>query len=320
VQDYHLMLVGSYMGLLRPDVKTVHFTHTPFCSPDELDALPETVARELLMSMKSYGACGFHSSAWQANFDSCCREMLGGRPTTFVAPLGVDHTDIRRMAASPRCDRATAALQRVIGDRALLVRVDRLDPAKNVIAGFEAFDKFLGREPKWRERVVFLAHSVPSREGLAEMIAYRDEAQQAVDRINRRWGSSTWQPIVYEVSSDRARSFAALRDFDVLMVNSVRDGLNLVAIEGAMANRRDGVIVLSQEAGVAEHLSGGFLSVDPNDVEATAAALGNALSLGGSMRREMADRARRSASELRTDRWLDRLLEVGTGVGAHGVL
>jgi trehalose 6-phosphate synthase len=308
VQDYHLMLVGCYLSLFRPDLRIAHFLHTPFCEPSELEALPTAVSRELLMAMGSFRSCGFHSTRWESAFQRCCAQFLGTAPSTFVDPLGVHPGDLQDVLDSPSCAAARDQLDALVGDRALIVRVDRLDPTKNLVRGFQAFDHLLRTRPSWRGRVVFLAHAVPSREALPNVQRYRAEVETVVEQINRRWGDPHWTPIVLEISGNRARSFAALTSYDVLMVNSVRDGMNLVALEGALTNVRNGVIILSHEVGAWERLSGSVLSVDPFDIEATAGVLYEALTLALSERVDISLAARRAASCLSAEDWLKVLV------------
>ena len=124
----------------------------------------------------------------------------------------------------------------------VIVRVDRMELSKNLLRGFWAFEELLERMPSHRERVVFVALAYPSRQGLPEYLAYQDEVETTVGRINERWGTPGWTPIVLEVEDDYPRSLAALGRYDVLLVNPVRDGLNLVAKEGPLINTRDGVL------------------------------------------------------------------------------
>jgi trehalose 6-phosphate synthase len=133
--------------------------------------------------------------------------------------------------------------------------------------------------------VVFGAYVYPSREGLAEYLAYRQEMEGLVRQINQRWATPGWTPIMLETTDDFPRSIAALRRSDVLLVNPVRDGLNLVAAEGSIVNERDGVLVLSREAGIAEHLGDRALLVNPFDIAGTADALDTPLRMPAAERR-----------------------------------
>ena len=171
-----------------------------------------------------------------------------------------------------------------MGDRRLLVRVDRIELSKNLLRGFWAFETLLREHPEWRERVVFAACVYPSREGLAEYLAYRQEVEGLIRQVNDRWSTPAWTPIIYDPTDDFPASVAALRRYDVLLVNPVRDGLNLVAKEGPLVNERDGVLALSRESGVWEELGGAALEIHPFDVGQTADVLHAALSMGADER------------------------------------
>ena len=305
VQDYHLALVGAMVAGARTDLRLVHFTHTPFCEPDELRALPVPVAEELLAGMAATRACGFHTARWADAFARGCGAVLGRVPRTFVAPLAPDVERLRKIGASEDCAAAAERLDVAHGDRQLIVRVDRIEPSKNVLRGFLAYEDLLRRHPEWAERVTFLALVYPSREGLADYVAYRREIESTVAAINRRWGRAGWEPIALDVADDLARSVAALQRYDVLLVNPVRDGLNLVAKEGPLLNTRDGALVLSREAGAWDELGGAAIGINPFDVTATADALAAALAMGPAERSAHAAAVRAAAAARTPKDWLD---------------
>ena len=280
VQDYHLSLVGTWLAQERPDLRAVHFTHTPFCDPDLLRVLPSAVAEELLGGMASHTACGFHARRWADNFAACCEEVLG---------LDAGHVRVAHRAR-PGGDRGGGRLRRVRGrGRAprraagaggmLIARVDRIELSKNLLRGFLAFDDLLRTRPEWRGRVVFLAQVYPSRESLPEYLAYRQEVEGLARLLNERWATPGWDPIILDTSDNYSASVAALVRYDVLLVNPVRDGLNLVAKEGALLNRNDGVLALSREAGAWDELGGTALEVNPFDVAGTSDVLSAALTM-----------------------------------------
>lgn len=316
VQDYHLLLVGQYLRLLRPDLRGIYFSHTPLCSPDELRELPVSERFDLIEGLAAYRACGFHARAWEGAYRACCEEMRVAPPRTFVQPLGVHQGDLARLSQSPECAEAGRQIDVLVGDKALIVRVDRLDPTKNLLGGFEAFSRLLEHRPRLRGRVVFLAHAVPSRECLPAMRRHRHEVEQLVQRINARWARPGWMPISLQISNDRARATAALCRYDVLLVNAVRDGMNLVALEGALTNRRDGVLVLSRRTGTWEQLSEVAWGIDPFDEVGTAAALERALDLTAGERAERAERACHAAGALQPEAWLAALLAEASDPGA----
>ena len=286
MQDYHFSLLGRMLAERRPDLRTVHFLHTPFAAPAMLAVLPDDVAAELLDGMAGYGACGFHCHKWEAGFAACY---------AAAGPAGA--ADVRR-AARPRRRRAgrgggvaPSARRRPtrcaaeVGGRRIVARTDRMEPSKNIVRGMLAFEELLTAHPEWRGQVVHVAFAYPSRQGLAEYLAYAADVEHTAERINHAFGVGVrraGRPIVLSLEDDRARSLAALTLSDVLLVNPVRDGLNLVAKEGPLLNRDDGVLVLSHEAGAWEELElagGGALGVNPFDVTGTAEALHAALSM-----------------------------------------
>jgi len=312
VQDYHFSLLGRMLAERRPDLRSVHFLHTPFAAPAMLGVLPDAVAAELLDGMAGYSACGFHCHKWEADFNAC----YAGRaaPRTFVAPLGIDAGVLEEEAASPGCAAAAVALRAEVGGRRVIARTDRMEPSKNIVRGMLAFEELLVAHPEWRGEVVHVAFAYPSRRGLAEYLAYGADVVHTAERINhafRSHGADGWTPILLSVEDDWARSLAALTISDVLLVNPVRDGLNLVAKEGSLLNTADGVLVLSHEAGAWEELAlagNGALGVNPFDVSGTADVLHAALSMGAPERARRAG-ALRGAVRARTsaDWWADQL-------------
>jgi trehalose 6-phosphate synthase len=317
VQDYHLALMGAELTRLRPDLHTVHFTHTPFADPSVLRMLPTSVGTELLGAMAGFGACGFHTQRWEAAYLAGQAMVDGaGRPDrpeqrTFVSPLSTDPELLRASASEPEVAVALARIEEQIGgaDRQVIVRVDRMELSKNLLRGFWAFDDLLDRQPERRERVVFVALSYPTRQGLPEYLAYHNEVESTVAHINERWGTPGWTPIVLEVDDDYPRSLAALSRYDVLLVNPVRDGLNLVAKEGPLVNTHDGVLALSREAGAFDELRSAVLEVNPFEVSGTADVLARALDMAAEERATRAASLRSLILARRPGDWLQDQLD-----------
>ncbi len=190
-----------------------------------------------------------------------------------------------------------------------ILRVDRLDPSKNITDGFKAFGRLLAGTPELRGRVRFLAHLVVTRTELPEYRQARTEAFAAADAVNARFGVGGWQPIEIVCEENRIRALAELGEYDVLLVNSLAGGMNLVAKEGAALNRRDGVLVLSRRAGAWEELGPWAIGVDPADIPGTAQALHEALLLSPQERRERAAGLRRAVARTSLDGWLDGQLQ-----------
>jgi trehalose 6-phosphate synthase len=296
VQDYHLSLLGSMLAEARPDLSTVHFLHTPFGEPDMVGVLPVRAAGELLAGLAGFGACGFHTERWASAFRRCYGEPelaeaagTDSAPPTFVAPLGPSPKALAASAEDPATLAAAKRLAEATADRRLIVRVDRIELSKNLLRGFWAFEELLETRPRWRGDVVFAAFGYPSRESLADYIGYASEVEHTVARINERFGTPEWTPILYDPADDYPSSLAGLRSYDVLLVNPIRDGMNMVAKEGPLLNERDGVLVLSRQAGAWNELAEAAIGINPYDITATADALEVALLMPPE------DRARRAA-------------------------
>jgi trehalose 6-phosphate synthase len=313
VQDYHLALMGADLSRLRPDLSTTHFTHTPFADPSVLRMLPTAVGDELLASMAGFGACGFHTERWASSYraNQALAGPVGTEAPTFVSPLSTDPGRLRASAAEPEVARALARIEDSIGgpDRQVIVRVDRMELSKNLLRGFWAYEELLEQQPHRRERVVFVALAYPTRQGLPEYLAYQNEVESTVERINHQWGTPGWTPIVLEVEDDYPRSLAALTRYDVLLVNPVRDGLNLVAKEGPLLNTRHGVLALSREAGAFDELAPAVLEVNPFDVSGTAAVLAEALDMDAARREASAGQLQRIIQSRHPADWLQAQLD-----------
>lgn len=308
VNDYHLALVGGHLATLRPDLRTVHFHHTPFCDPGELRVLPDAVASELLGSLASFGACGFHTERWAEQFRRCASAVLGEAPVVFHSALGTDADDLRLVAASPGCAARRDDLLERLDGRLLLFRSDRVELSKNLLRGFLAYEELLDTTPSLRGRVTFIARTYPSREDIAEYVAYRHDVEHLVDRVNERFGSPDHLPIELEVADDFEASVAALSCYDVLLVNPVRDGMNLVAKEGPVVNGRDGVLALSREAGAFDELAASALEVQPFDVSGTAAVLDRALAMAPAERAMRAGALAEIAASRPPAVWFDEVV------------
>ena len=312
VHDYHLTLLGKWLRDNRPDLKTVHFHHTPFAGRNSVRILPPKVVQEVLEGLAGHDVCGFHSQRWADSYAMACNDHLEYEPKTFVSAAGTDVTELLQVAMSPECQEAKVGLVAMAGDRKLIVRVDRIELSKNLLRGFHAYDDFLDRHPEWHERVVFAAFVYPSREGLAEYLAYRNEVEALVARINTKWAKPGWTPIELHLGDDFPQSVAALLRYDVLLVNPIRDGLNLVAKEGAVVNERDGAIVLSLEAGSWHELEAGAIGINPFDIVGTSDALLEALEMSDEKRKERAAILRAAATAHTPQDWLaDQLAAVG---------
>ncbi len=318
VNDYHLPLVGAMLAAERSDLRTVHFSHTPFAAPGELAVLPHGAATELMEGMAGFGACGFHSTRWERAFRRCVADAGARLPGTFVAPLGPDVARLEQAAISPACSERLASLQAQVGERRLVVRSDRLEPSKNLLRGLRAFDLLLEEHGRWRGSVIHLIRAYASRESLPEYLAYRSEVEHLAALVNERWSTRDYDPVIVDLGDDFASTVAALRAYDVLLVNPLRDGMNLVAKEGPALNARDGMLVLSEQAGAFDELGREAFAVHPFDICETADALHQALALEGVERSERAGRLRALAVAHPPAEWLEAVLSHAVAPAAPG--
>jgi trehalose 6-phosphate synthase len=249
---------------------------------------------------------GFHTDRWRRNFIYGAREFLGEDVTakTLTAPISVDPAEFDDVAQSE----AVLEAERVLFERRpekLVVRVDRTDPSKNIVRGFRAFELYLDAHPEMRRRIVMLALLDPSRQDIPEYAEYLGAIEREARRVNARFEESGWTPIDLRVADDFSRSVAAYKQFDVLLVNAIFDGMNLVAKEAPLVNTRDGVVVLSENTGAHAELGEWALSVNPFDVEGQAEAIGRALELDGDERRRRLDAIRAHVREHDLSSWID---------------
>jgi trehalose 6-phosphate synthase len=317
IQDYHLALVPRYLRALRPDLAIGHFWHIPFAQPDYLGLLADEWSSGLLEGMLAADVLGFQTARWADNFLSCTRSIAGlrarnrtiavdgRRVRAGVYPVGVNPGHLAEIAAEPAAGAARKELKSWLGDRRMVLRVDRAELSKNILRGLRAYELVLERRPDLRGRIVHLVLLQPSRRSVPEYREYTDACIAEAGRINERFGP---EAVRLELADDFPRSLAAYSLYDVLVVNPVFDGMNLVAREGPSLNKRGGVLVLSRNAGAAVELAPAALLVNPVDVEKTARAISDALDMPLEDRRERARRLRRLARGRDPSRWIDAQL------------
>jgi trehalose 6-phosphate synthase len=281
VNDYHLLLVPKMLKELRADLQVTFFLHTPFPYPNEFLTLPGAFARAILESLHLADLVGFHAEKWLANFQSCLKHSgIKQHPNCVVAPLPTDADALRVNSRTVTVANEQQEIVGQFGTRQLIVRVDRMELSKNIVRGFLAVDELITQHPDLKEQFIHLALCYPSRESLASYRRYAKEVVELAARINTAHGTSRWNPIELQSKDNYSRSLAALRLADTILINPVRDGLNLVAQEGVLLNERSANIVLSSEAGIAEHIGDLVDVVNPFDVSQTASTLYSSLTKG----------------------------------------
>nr|MBA2522108.1 trehalose-6-phosphate synthase [Solirubrobacterales bacterium] len=327
--DYHLYTAPGIVREQVPGAFLHHFVHIPWPHPDAWRILPRVWRDEIFEGLLANDIIGFHTSSYVHNFLDCCRELVGcevdyrrevvhhrGRDIWIRAyPLGIDSDRLRRVAASPE----VAGYERQLLARRrehLIIRVDRADLSKNVLRGFTAFDQFLTDHPEFAEKVTFIAHLQPSRQDVAEYQEYLERIEALVAVVNHRHGTTDWMPIDLRIYENFHDAVARYKHFDLLIVNSLFDGMNLVAKEAPAVNTRDGVLMLSENTGSHEELGDCALSVNPFDIEEQAEAIHRALTMDIEERRERASGLRRIVDATDPGMWLDQqLADIGAKRG-----
>ena len=338
LQDYHLYLAGRYVRDRVPNAVLQHFVHVPWPEPHAWLGMPWHITEAICDGLLANDVVRFQTQTSVHNFLLTCYDYVRGAFIDFEkavvsyegrrirlrsGAISVDADHLQRQAASPEAQGYLKKLEPLAGERTI-VRVDRVDPSKNVLGGFQAFDLLLRRHPELRGRVKFLAFLVPSRTGIPEYRRYADRVFRLVDHINARYGNESWRPIEVFYENNFQQALAGMTLYDVLLVNSLADGMNLVAKEGPVVNRRDGVLVLSTRAGAFQELAEGALAVNPQDVKGTAEALWQALEMPASERKRRASLLRAAITERSLFTWmseqLEELHEVAVGTVAASAL
>jgi trehalose 6-phosphate synthase len=247
---------------------------------------------DLYRGILSSDIIGFHTRSYRRNFLQCCEDLLGLDVDYEVGvvhyderevwvrayPLPIDAGAVQAVARRRRTEEFEAELLRRRRDH-LILRVDRADLSKNVLRGFGAFDVFLEQHPEFRERVTFIAQLMPSRTDVPEYAEYLERIEAVVAVVNHRHGSPDWMPIQLKLRDDLEEAVAAYKHYDVLIVNAMFDGMNLVAKEGPMVNERAGVSILSENTGAHEELGDWALTVNPFDIQELADSIHAALTM-----------------------------------------
>jgi trehalose 6-phosphate synthase len=317
IQDYHLCLAPQLLAGLAPGVQIAHFSHTPWAPPDYYRMLPDDVGREVLAGILGADHAGFLCRRWADAFADCCAAFLGadvdasrsrvsyrGHVTSIgVHPLGVDAGQLRDRASQRDVLTRRAAMLDDSEGRKLIVRVDRTELSKNIVRGLEAYRELLRTRPQRRRRVVHLAFAYPSRHDLPEYREYMAAVQRVARQIEDEFAEPGWNPLLLDVNDDYPRSLAACRLADVLLVNPIRDGMNLVAKEGPILSDRGCALVLSTEAGAAAELGSHALMVNPYDVTQTADALHAALAMDDAERTRRSEALAAAAMAMPPSRW-----------------
>jgi trehalose 6-phosphate synthase len=324
LQDYHLYLTAERVREHLPQAVVQQFVHIPWPAIRYWEFLPERFVLEIFESLAANDVIGFQSERDARNFLECARAFLHGsradldqgrliwRRHQLLArayPVTVDTEEIVQVLNSAAAKLARKELAPLLeDDMPVIVRVDRLEPTKNIVRGFQAFAHMLELHPDLQGKVRFLAFLVPSRQSLDIYQEYDREVHGAIERVNDTYRTPDWEPITAFFENNRARALVAMQRYDVLLVNPIIDGMNLVAKEGIVVNERNGVLVLSRTAGAYTQLAAAALPVTATDIAETAEQLYEALIMSAHERQERMEKARAIVGSYSPTQWaLDQL-------------
>jgi trehalose 6-phosphate synthase/phosphatase len=319
IHDYHLMLLPQKIRERIPRARIGFFLHTPFPPAEIFEVIPG--APEMLRSLAQADLVGVHTEDYAHHLVRAFVRELGQddvdestrrtrRCRVEVHPIGVDAEGGRARAASTAVERKLETWRRRVGDRKVILGVDRLDYTKGLPLRFGAFRELLESDPRWASDVLFIQVAVPTRTGVRAYRHLKEDVERRVGEINGRHAYAGHVPLYYiyrSVSPDEL--WALYRLADVLLVTPLRDGMNLVAKE-YIASRLDdsGALVLSRFAGASDELKEAFL-VNPWDEARTAQTLERALELEPGEQRERMKPMRARVHEYDAIRWSREFME-----------
>lgn len=324
-QDYHLYLLPHYLRqMVGWDVQIQPFIHIPWPGPDAWRILPINIRDEILYGLLASDRIGFQTRKDAFNFVQTCRFYLpdasshGTRDTIYIKdrpvkavnyPISVDVEKLTQLQDTAQNQLEKNQLMNIIGDRKLILRVDRIEPSKNILRGLMAYRTLLEQHPEHRGKVQMLALLVPSRIEVDEYQNYLHDIMAEGGMINAEFSEQLWEPVRIVVGHNYQRAIAAMELYDVLVVNPIADGMNLVAKEGALLNERDGVLVLSEHAGAFYELGDHALSVSPFDIHGTAEMIHRALTMPAEERTSRADALRKLVQAADVKMWFGAQVE-----------
>jgi trehalose 6-phosphate synthase len=333
LQDYHLYLAAATIRAHRPDSLLLHFNHIPWPSVDTWLVLPQGLRRAICEGLLANDIVGLQTDRYAGNFldtvsafvrdarvDPAGRHVRWRGRTIWVRayPISIDADALVTFARGTEVGRQREELRERLeraGNPQLIVRVDRLEPSKNVLRGFLAYEALLKRRPDLKKKVRFLAIQSISRENVPEYARYAAAVREVVARVNGMSDPDS-APIWLLDGSEYSLAIAALSLADVVLVNPVVDGMNLVAKEAAIVSRA--ALVLSETAGAAEQLAADSLTVSAADVAGTSEMLERGLEMSDDERAVHIRRLRASVRGEDLAWWLSRQLRDLTAVSRGG--
>ncbi|HQC63007.1 MAG TPA: bifunctional alpha,alpha-trehalose-phosphate synthase (UDP-forming)/trehalose-phosphatase [Candidatus Marinimicrobia bacterium] len=291
IHDYHLMLLPKILRL-KISNPIGFFLHIPFPTFEIFRLLPGTWRREILQGLLGADLIGFHSYDYTQYFLRCVLRILGYehnmgqiiindriiKAETF--PMGIDFQKFYNAVNSPEVQKEKNEFQKTLGNFKIILSIDRLDYTKGILNRLRGYEAFLDKNPQWHRKVILVLIAVPSRIGIEHYREMKRQIDELVGKINGRFGSINWTPILYQFKFVPFNQLVALYNIsDVALITPLRDGMNLIAKEYISAKADSaGVLILSEMAGAAKEL-GEAIIINPNNLPEITDALKIALEM-----------------------------------------
>lgn len=324
IHDYHLMLVPKYLREYLPNANIGFFLHTPFPSAELFRMLP--YREEVLQGLLSSNFIGFQVKDYCRHFVTACSQLTSLQVTAScvdalpiggalvhcgTVPIGIDPFPF--IHGSLENDRVAAKVEELqASGRKIVLGVDRLDYMKGIQHKLQGYEKFLDLHPEWASQCVLIQLAVPSRGQVREYQRLRKHVHEQVGRLCGKHSHLTSGPPVLYM--DQAIDFEGLvalyRAADVMLITSIRDGMNLVAFEYVAAQEGShGVLVLSEFAGAMQAMGGGALRVNPWNVDETSQVIHRALNMDEEERKSRHQFCFEYVTTYTANRWADQFIE-----------
>ena len=315
--DYHLYLAPALVRQRLPNAALAHVVHIPWPQAESWRVLPERIRRDIHEGVLANDFVALHTERWKANFLGCCAaltsaavdasgasaELEGHTAYVGARAISIDPAEFQSAASSAAVEVELAALRQARPEK-LILRVDRTDLSKNIVRGFDAYSLLLEEHPDLHGRVGMLALLDPSRQTIPEYVEYASLIRSAAEVLNARFATQGWQPLELRIEDNFAQVVAAYREYDVLFVNAVYDGMNLVVKEAPLVNERAGAVVLSDNTGAFEELAPYVVPVNPFDLGEQTDALLRALTMSEEERTSRSDAIRDHVREHDVSVWV----------------
>jgi len=321
IHDYHLSLVPYFIKQKEPEAKLAFFWHIPWPPWEIFCTLPWR--KELLEGILMSDYIAFHTSSYVSNFINCAERQPGTKINERKKiislnehkskishyPLGISYKEYHQSANTPALLKRTIKLKKLYGNKKLILGIDRLDYTKGILHRIKAFELFLEENPKYREKVVLVQIASPSRNKIEEYMAMKKEIDEAVGRINGKYRSETWTPVMYFSKEIPYTSLLTYyRISDIGLFTPLRDGMNLIAKEFIASNNENTVLILSEFAGASEELTEAIM-VNPYDLHSISDAIKTAVEMSLTEKKSRFQSMKKKIEEHDSEWWYKNFLK-----------